>query len=373
MKTPETAPPIHPLRLLGKALLWFVIFNLLAAAVPPDLGQISGYNLLYPGRQRFPFGENPGQSYNLSLFDLNAMFKSLALDGTPKAANEFRILTIGDSAVWGTLLTPGQTLAGNLDARGLALCGKQARVYNLGYPSLSLAKDLILLQQGMSYHPDLIIWLTTLEAFPQDKQLSSPLVANNPARARALISQYGLALNPRDPALVEPGWLDRTIFGQRQALMNWVRLQLLGVLWGATGIDQYYPVRYQPAAVQLSADQSYHALTPANFEPGKLAFDLLPAGYAIAGATPILLVNEPMLISSGANSDLRYNFFYPRWVYDRYRALLAETARARDWQSLDAWNLVPASEFTNSAIHLTPKGEALLADRIAAALPGICR
>ena len=373
MKTPPTAAPIRPLRLLGKALLWFVLFNLLFAAAAPDLGQISGYNRLYPGRARFPFGENPAQSYNLSLIDLNAMFKSLALDGTPKPADEFRVLTIGDSSVWGTLLRPEETLAGSLDARGLALCGKQARFYNLGYPSLSLTKDVILLQQAMHYQPDLIVWLTTLEAFPLDKQLASPLVADNPARVRALISQYGLTLNPRDPALVDPGFLDRTIVGQRQALMNLVRLQLLGVMWGATGIDQVYPVRYTPAAVQLSADQTYHDLTPANFTPDKLAFNLLLAGQAVAGSTPILLVNEPMLISSGANSELRYNFFYPRWVYDRYRELFAESARVRGWQTLDAWNLLPASEFTNSAIHLTPKGESLLADQIASALPGMCR
>ena len=373
MKTPQDTSAINPLRLLGKALLWFLLFNLLTAAAAPDLGQISGYNLLYPGRARLPFGENPAQSYNISLFDLNAMFKSLALDGARKAANEYRILTVGDSSVWGTLLRTQETLAGNLDARGLTVCGKQARVYNLGYPSLSLTKDLMLLQQGLQYRPDLIIWLTTLEAFPQDKQLSTPLVANNPARIRGLIRQYRLPLDPQDPALLDPGFFDKTILGQRQSLMNLARLQLLGVLWGATGIDQYYPASYTPAAVQLSADQSYHGLTPANYDEGKLAFDLLQAGTRLIGGTPILLVNEPMLISAGTNSELRYNFFYPRWIYDRYRDHLGEMARANGWQSLDAWDTVPAGEFTNSAIHLTPRGESLLADKIAAALPGMCR
>jgi hypothetical protein len=40
-------------------------------------------------------------------------------------------------------------------------------------------------------------------------------------------------------------------------------------------------------------------------------------------------------------------------------------AEANDWLYLDLWDLVPASEFTNSAIHLTPTGENLLAGQIA--------
>ncbi|MCZ7670394.1 MAG: hypothetical protein M5U34_26160 [Chloroflexi bacterium] len=48
----------------------------------------------------------------------------------------------------------------------------------------------------------------------------------------------------------------------------------------------------------------------------------------MAGDVPVLLINEPMFISSGRNSDLRYNAFYPRWAYDQYREMLGETAVA---------------------------------------------
>jgi lysophospholipase L1-like esterase len=85
-----------------------------------------------------------------------------------------------------------------------------------------------------------------------------------------------------------------------------------------------------------------------------------------------ILVNEPMLISTGLNSDIRYNFFYPRWAYDKYRQILADHAAERDWHYLDLWDLVPAAEFTNSAIHLTPAGERLLANRIAEVLQAEC-
>jgi len=77
------------------------------------------------------------------------------------------------------------------------------------------------------------------------------------------------------------------------------------------------------------------------------------------------LVNEPMLISSGANSDIRYNFFYPRWAYDDYREIMTSLSHGNGWTYVDLWNVVPANEFTNSAIHLTPAGENLLADVLA--------
>jgi hypothetical protein len=80
---------------------------------------------------------------------------------------------------------------------------------------------------------------------------------------------------------------------------------------------------------------------------------------------PVLLVNEPMLISTGQNSEIRYNFFYPRWAYDAWRADLTARARSNGWPLLDAWDLLPPSEFTNSAIHLTPAGEASFAQAVA--------
>jgi hypothetical protein len=241
MKTTSVSDsPIHPLPLLVKALILFIIFNLLAVAFfPPALGKVSAYNLLFPGRERFPFGENPQQAYNLSLFNVDAMFKSLVLDGTPKSDAEFRVFVIGDSSVWGTLLKSEETLPGLLNSASLTACGKNVRVYNLGYPTISLTKDLMILDQAMRYQPDLIIWPTTLEAFPKKQQLVSPIVANNPERVTALIDKYGLSLDTA--ALKQAAFLDKTIYGQRRNLMDLVRLQLMGVMWAATGIDQVYP------------------------------------------------------------------------------------------------------------------------------------
>jgi hypothetical protein len=259
-----------------------------------------------------------------------------------------------------------------LNSAHLTACGKRVRVYNLGYPTISLIKDLIILDQAMRYQPDLIIWLTTLEAFPKDQQLVSPIVANNSERVTVLIDKYGLKLDTNDPALRKPTFLDLTIFGQRRSLMDLVRLQLFGVMWAATGIDQVYPADYQPAATDLQADETYHNQKPPTLDPSGLEFEVLDAAQVAARDVPILLVNEPILISNGTNSNIRYNFFYPRWAYDQYRTMLAGHATAKNLSYLDFWNLIPANEFTNSAIHLTPQGEKTLSDQIGAQLTQTC-
>src|SRR5215213_4021957 len=362
----ENKPRLFPL--LIKATTLFLLCNfafIFAHDIP--LGKLTLYNSVFPGRERFPFGETR-ESYNLSLFDLDAMFASHVLAGTDKTADEYRVLLIGDSSVWGTLLTPGQTLAVQLNSSPIAACGKTVHAYNLGYPTISLTKDLMILDQAKRYQPDLVIWLTTLEAFPKDKQLTSPIVANNAELARGLIAKYKLLADPNDQAIVKISKWEQTFVSQRRAVADLFRLQIYGALWASTGIDQVYPKDYERAQTNLEADADFHELTSLN---DALALDVLEAGMSVAPLT--LLVNEPILISHGHNSDIRYNFFYPRWAYDEYRQLLAEQAAAGHWPYLDLWDLIPSDQFTNSAIHLTPAGEALLGNKIAEAIEINCK
>jgi len=355
---------------LLKALLLFIVLNLLfAASNPARLGKISAYNHLFPGRLRFPFGENPAQAYNLSLFDLDAMFASHAIAAGPKPADEYRVILIGDSSVWGILLRPEETLAGLLDAARLTACdGRRVRVHNLGYPTISLTKDLMILAEAMRYQPDLVVWPLTLEAFPADKQLSSPIVSHNASRIQALIQAYNLPFDVNDPLLQKPAFWDDTIIGQRRDLADLARLQLYGALWAATGVDQVYPADYARAQTDFDTDVSFHDQQPPKLDEAKLAFDVIEAGVRAAGGIPVLIVNEPMLISTGKNSELRYNFFYPRWAYDQYRQMMTDLSKQYGWHYLDLWNIVPAAEFTNSAIHMTLAGETLFAARLAEAI-----
>ncbi len=360
-------------RVLFKTALLFVALNLLCVAVNPlpTLGRLSAYNRLFAGRPRLPYGENPAVAYNLSLFQLEAMFAAHEVARPPRG-DEFRVVLIGDSSVWGILLRPEETLAGQLNAAGLRTAdGRRVRIYNLGYPTMSLTKDLLLLDYARRYQPDLIVWLFTLESFDQRAQLDPALLQHNPEPVRRLIVRYGLAQRTDDPRFVSLSWRDKTLIGRRRALADLLRLQLYGVPWAVTGIDQEYRDDYTPRAVDLPADRTWHGLTEDLFTPADLVFDVLRAGVTLAGDTPILLVNEPMLISRGANSDIRYNSFYPRWAYDAYRQWLHQESERQGWALLDLWDALPdAACYTDSAVHLTP----VCAGQLAASLgPEIVR
>ncbi len=369
-----TTTPASPARFLRnvliKAALLFAAVNAALVWVDPlpALGRASVYNVLVPGRARLPYAEKPERAYSVSVFQLEAMFASHEI-ARPKASGEFRVALVGDSSVWGFLLPAEATLAAQIDAANLRLAdGRRVRAYNLGYPILSLTKDLLLLARLRDYQPDLIVWLVTLESFPADKQLFPPLVQHNAPDVRALIARHSLRLDPADPRFVDPGPWERTLFGRRRALADWLRLQVYGALWGATGIDQDIPASFTPRSEDLTADVTFHGLTPPTLRAEDLAFDVLAAGVAEAGGTPVLIVNEPMFVSHGQNSDLRYNFFYPRWAYDDYRALLAQQAAAHGWDYVDLWDAVANTEFTDSPIHLTPAGSRQLAEQVGAAI-----
>jgi hypothetical protein len=71
-----------------------------------------------------------------------------------------------------------------------------------------------------------------------------------------------------------------------------------------------------------------------------------------------------MFISTGVNSELRYNSFYPRWAYDQYRDLLNAQVQAKGWHYLDMWNAIAPEEFTDTPVHLTPQGSTQYAQLI---------
>lgn len=361
----KTLPPI--IRILVKAALLFVLLNMLFAVLRPlpTLGSLSLYNSVWHGRQRLPYGEIPGESYNLSLNNIPAMFASHTLS-QPKADAEFRVILIGDSGIWGWFLQNEETLSGQLNAMGLQTAdGRHLTFYNLGYPIMSVSKDLLILDEALKHDPDLIIWPVTLESLALEKQLDHPILQNNPQRLRPLIKLYDLNLDVADGRFSDPTFLQNTLVGQRRALADLLRLQQMGLSWSATGLDQTIPTDIPLRTSDFEADESWSSFSqPASLTSADLALDTLNAGVKMAGDVPVLIINEPIFISHGRHSDLRYNLWYPRWAYDQYRELLQETAVAQNWHFLDTWNNIPPAEFTDSPVHLTPAGTAQFAQII---------
>lgn len=358
---------INPLRLVLKTLVLFIIVNILWAVFTPQLGYYSIYSHLVKGRPRFPFGEVPQLAYNFTLDNLHAMFESHEIDTLP-SPDQYTVILLGDSSVWGTLLLPEDTLSGQLNDLGLFDTDNNLpiRFYNLGYPTLSVTKDLMILDEALDeYEPDMVIWLVTLESMLWKHQLRSPIVQANPVKIEYLSYRYDISFGKAVDQPEPLNFWQRTLVGRRREIADIIRLQLYGILWEATGIDQYYPDEYTPAARDLANDPAYYDFSDASFSDDDLAIELLQAGINMDTEIPIVLVNEPILVSQGENSDIRYNFYYPRWVYDQYRLIMSNQNESNGWIYLDTWDLIPPDEFTNSAIHLTPKGSNLLAKHLA--------
>ncbi|MDX2075740.1 MAG: SGNH/GDSL hydrolase family protein [bacterium] len=352
-KTPYTWGFI--IRVVIKAMVLFIIANVLFAWLQPmdAISRLSLYNSLFVGRERLPYGENSAEAYTLTTDNIPAMFATHEIN-RPKADDEYRVLLVGDSATWGFLLPSDETLASQLTDMGYLLAdGRRVVAYNIGHPVMSLTKDLLLLDEAMTYQPDMVIWLVTLQSFSDKRQLGVPMTQNNPQRLRDLISTYGLSFNPDDKRFNIPDFFGQTLIGQRRALADWLRIQLYGAMWSATGIDHVVN-DYTLRRSDFDEDISWENFDdPQLFTVDDIAFDLIRAGHERVGEIPLIIVNEPMFISTGQNSDLRYNNFYPRWAYDSYRALFAELAAANNWQYCDLWDAMPAESFTDSPVHMT--------------------
>jgi hypothetical protein len=139
---------------VGKTAVLFLLLNLLFAWAQPleTLGRVSLYNWLLPGRERLPYGENPGQLQPQPL--QRARHARQPCHQPPKAPDEFRVLLLGDSGTWGWFLENDDTLAGQLNAMGLTLAdGRSVTVYNLGYPVMALSKDVAAAGRGHAIPP----------------------------------------------------------------------------------------------------------------------------------------------------------------------------------------------------------------------------
>ncbi len=360
-----------------KTAVLFILINLVYIVLQPlpFLSKLTFYNITLPGRERLPYADNPSDSYSISLHRLEGMFASHIISSESKADDEFRVLLLGDSGVWGWLLETDQVLSACLnDGDYQAPDGRTMRVYNLGYPVTSVLKDALILEEALRYQPDAVVWLTTLQAMYVDEQLRHPIMSSNPDRAREFIMRYDLAL---DMAMLpdEPDFMDRTIVGQRRELADLLRHQIYGLAWWATGVDHRNPKFFEARIENLLPGDhipTRSAITPDNFNEW-LSFDVMAATVEMARMerVPVLLVNQPIFQSAGVNTELRYNDLYPRWTYDAYRQRFSTEAEAHDWHYLDLWEAVPNDQFTDYPLHYTPSATCEFAALIAPDIVGL--
>jgi hypothetical protein len=207
----------------------------------------------------------------------------------------------------------------------------------------------------------MVLWFVTLAALYANEQLFHQVVRDNPGRVRELASAYNLSLD-LDSLPDDPGFWERSIIGRRRDLADWLRHQVYGVAWAITGIDHRNPRLFMPVQENLRGGTAlFDGTDQQAWTRDDLSFDVLAAGRDLAGDVPLVFVNEPIYISEGVNSNLRYNFYYPRWAYDQYRDLLNETG----WETVDLWDAVPRQDFTDSSLHITAQATCQFAAQIA--------
>ncbi len=358
---------IRPLGVLIKALILYALANVAFAYFDPPVGKLSIYNWLVPGRDRVPY-EREVEYYNIShtipvYEDMDAMYQSTTLS-QPKQSDEFRVFLIGDSSAWGFELRPQETLVGQINALHLTTCdGRNIIAYNAAFPLPYVMKDLLLIDKVLEYEPDLFLWTVTLDGFNNRQTFTRHFLDPHSQKVRVLMEQYDLQNLDIDQMTTQTFW-DDTIIGQRDRLKKLALLQIHGLGWSATGLDYDYQ-NYERLSQDLTDGSQFSGISSNDFDLDKMLFDVLDAGYQRVGQLPLLVVNEPIFIANGRNSDIRYNDFYPRWAYDEYLAYLAEWAKSGQHNYVDAWNILPSSEFTDSIFHRTPAGEKKLAEYLA--------
>jgi hypothetical protein len=361
---------IEPSRLLTKTLCLFVLLNLLYASIGVQAGEVSGYNVLFPGRTRLPFGI-VGDPYTVTVDNLETMFAS-HLIAAPRLPKEFRVVLIGDSSVWGEGLGAYEVISEQWNQMSIPCGDRIIRTYNLGYPHPSVVKDLVILQKALEHEPDLIIWFITLNSLIS--QRVNPFLAANRGRTGSVLEEYPVSSKlGKHLAQTEPTFFERTLVGQRSTLARWIKLQMLGIIWTATRADTNTLAVDDPPDFAIENDPRYRGMEPPAEIQDLLLFSALSAGQEMAGSIPVLFVNEPMFIAPKADRMVRYNAGYPRWAYDQYREAMTAQAQHAGWNYLDLWNAIPRRYFLDASLHLGPQGERLLIQKIDPVVQSMCK
>ena len=358
--------PLHPWRIAAKGVSIFLIFEFAFYSLHPNFQWLNVYTTAALKRTRFPASLSAPIDAALDVENLSAMFNSHIVS-RPKATNEFRVLVFGDSAVWGANLTPEQTLSGQLNALRMKCENKYVEVYNLSFPEASSTKDLMILDTAMKYQPDMVVWLITWYTLIPRTRTDHPLINLNPDEYHKLAAHFNfLPYNYESPNLISQ------ITRRNQTLFRIVRFQSYSLVYLATDIDQF-PGPPDKLPAQLGSDPTFEGMKPPKLFRWRVSLDQVMDFYQLAGNTPIILVNEPtQVLSNVPNSNIYYNVYYPRWIYDQYRKYISEAARQNHWDYLDLWNVFPPKYFTDTPLHLTPHGETELAKMIAPAIVKGC-
>lgn len=356
-------------RIVGKALLIFLVFDLFQAVVHLDrrIESLSIYRFLEPPLARLDI---PRDYPATVTWRLDPLLDAHQI-GRPKPPDELRVAVLGDSGTFDYFSPASEAVPAQMTRLRPKLEGRRLRAYNLAYQTPNVLKDLLILRHVLDRRADAIVWFVSLYDLASD---SPPpyrpdvhlLIRENEDDLASLEGEQGIRTwETRRLAASRGGWRRSILFRGRRYRDDCLLLArgLLDALVPGDPTNTWLPPRPWVGAQPLPERPLFSDDDRGDPAMPNARWSCLSAGKAIAAAQRVrlLVVNDPIFIASGPGSRRLYNAFYARGIYDRYRERLAAFCRDRDIEYLDLWDLVPPGEFGNSPQHYLPAGSARIA------------
>ena len=372
MRTPFASPRQFG-RVLVKALVLLLIFD--AAQIALDLAGTLDRALLYrsftPPTERLGLANQIGDPI---WWTLDPLLDAHQI-AQPKAPDEFRLIFLGDSATFCLYCRSNEAIPSLFTQLNATRNGKRVIGYNLAYPGSDWLKDILILKHALKYQPDAIVWLVTAKGAgdqPLPQEPDAHLITRlNAAELPALAKQYNLNTWETQRYAAADAWYRSSIFTHGGRYRDWLILMARSwrnrVLDPARDLSQEYLLPGESVTTKpVQSIAEINSTLPGYGMFPNRQWDLLLAGQQMANDTqvPLLVVNEPIYVANGRNTDVNYNSFYERNLYDRFRAALTDFTQQHSMSYLDLWNFLPAEDFSNTSLHYNLDGNRLVAQHI---------
>jgi len=274
----------------------------------------------------------------------------------PKAPDEFRVIFLAIRPRFACTADRLRRSPASSRQLGAAFDGKRVVGYNLAYPGSDWLKDVLILKHALKYQPDAIVWLVTAKETgdqPLPQEPDAHLITRiNAAELPALARQFNLDTWETERYADADAWYQRSIFTHGGRYRDWLLLLVRSfrnaVIYPNKDLTQEYLLPGEPITTKpVPAIAEINSALPGYGMFPNRQWELLRAGQQMAdeASVPLLVVNEPIYLASGPNTDVNYNPFYERNLYDRFRAALTDFTHQHAMTYLDLWNALPAEIF----------------------------
>jgi hypothetical protein len=375
-RTPFTSPR-QLIRIVIKAIVLLLMCDALQITlnVAAAIDQWSIYTAFTPPTDRLGLADQIGDPI---WWRLDVLLDAHVI-AQPKAPDEYRVIFLGDSATFCLYCRSTEAIPQLFTELGATIDGQHGRAYNLAYPGSDWLKDILILKHALEYQPDAIVWLVTAKGAgdqPLPQEPDAHLITRlNADELPSLARQYGFETWETQRYADADAWYQRSIWTHGGRYRDWLVLIARSIrnalIHPRQDLTQEYLLPGEPVASKpIQAVAEINSSLPGYDRFPNRQWDVLQAGQRMAREAniPLLIVNEPIYVGSGPNSDVNYNSFYERNLFDRFRTAMDDFTQQKDMAYLDLWNFLPPEDFSNTSLHYNLEGNRRVAEEVMRAL-----